>query len=133
MSEEVRPPLYALLISPDREPRKAILEERKLITIREGWRDYRVGRPVMICCQIEPWCVTADIVEVRHCTLREVTPEELEADGFLDHDDMLEGMRRFYPNLDWNSPVTVIRWANVRGKLVDQWKEHLKFSWVLQG
>jgi len=120
--EGLRPPLYALLISPDRESRRAILEERKQITIREGWRDYRPDRPVMICCQIEPWAVMADIVEVRHCSLAEVTREEFEADGYATPREMLESLREFYPHLDWTSPVTVIRWANVRGKLVDNWR-----------
>jgi len=130
----LKKPLVALLIDPDREMRHAILEGRKKITIREGYREgYDPGRLVMLCCEKDPWCVMADIVEVRHCTLAEVTPEELEADGFGDHEDMWEGMRRFYPGLDWDSPVTVIRWENVRGKLVDDWAELRKSAWVLQG
>ncbi len=122
---DTRPGLLALLIAPDEAMRQDIIAETKQITIREGWRDYQVDRLVMLCCQIEPWCVMADIAEVRHCTLSEVTQEEMEADGFQTPAEMLEGMRRFYPDMYWGSPVTVIRWENVRGKLVDIFRRKL--------
>lgn len=131
--DEMRPPLYALLISPDREARRAILEERKQITIREGLRDYRSDRPVMICCPEDGWCVTADIAEVRHCSLAEVTPEEFEADGYRTPQEMLDDLRQFYPHLDWSSPVTVIRWASVRGKLVDDWRNRAPVRKLIDG
>ena len=119
---DTRPGLQALLIAPDEVMRFHILAEIKQITIREGWRDYQVGRPVMLCCQIEPWCVMADIVEVRHCTLAAVTYTEMAADSFPTYVELLEGMRRFYPDMDLDSPVTVIRWANVRGKMVNEFR-----------
>lgn len=111
-------PLYALLIAPDHETRRSILYGGKCISIREGNRDYRPG-PVMICCHLEPWAVMADITSVRHCALAEVTEEEYEADGFWSHDELLAGLRQYYPNINLDSPVTVIRWNNVRGWLVD--------------
>ncbi|GMR19075.1 MAG: hypothetical protein BMS9Abin34_201 [Patescibacteria group bacterium] len=119
---DTRPDLLALLIAPDEGMRQDIIAGAKQITIREGWRSYQVGCPVVLCCPIEPWCVMADIVEVRHCTLAEVTREEMEADGFQTPAEMLTGMWHFYPDMYWNSPVTVIRWENVRGKLVDEFR-----------
>jgi hypothetical protein len=115
----LKDPLYALLIAPDEGMRRAIITGDKAITIREGHRDYRAGRPVMLCCQLVPWAVMADIAAVRHTTVENVTREELAADGFADWEDMLAGLRRFYPSLTMASPVTVIRWENVRGWLVD--------------
>ncbi len=119
---DTRPGLLALLVAPDEAMRFYILAEIKQITIREGWRDYQVGRPVMLCCEKEPWCVMADIVEVRHCTLSGVTYKEMAADGFQTYEDLIEGMRHFYPDMNLDSPVTVIRWANVRGKMVDEFR-----------
>lgn len=73
----LKKPLVALLIAQDREMRQDILEEIKQLTIREGYREgYEIGRPVMLCCEKEPWCVMADITAVRHCLLSEVTEEE---------------------------------------------------------
>ena len=119
----LKKPLVALLIAPDDGMRQDIVAGIKLITIREGYREgYEPGRLVMLCCQIEPWCVMADITKVRHCLLSEVTQAEWEADGFTSREEMLEGMRRFYPAMTWDSAVTVIYWDNVRGKLVDLWR-----------
>lgn len=113
----MKQPLYAILIAPIEEMRARVLDGRKKITIREGHRDYKPGK-VILCCHLEPWAVSADIVSVRHTTLGEVTDEEYESDGFADRENMLAVMRRFYPNITSDSPVTVIRWENVEGKLV---------------
>lgn len=113
----MKQPLYAILIAPIKEMRARVLDGRKKITIREGHRDYKRGK-VMLCCHLEPWAVSAEITGVRHTTLREVTEAEYEADDFMSCEDMLAGMRRFYPNMTLDSPVTVIWWDNVEGKLV---------------
>src|SRR3989344_3829301 len=114
----MKQPLYALLIAPDHRMRTSIVYGDKTITIREGHRDYRPG-PVMICCHLVPWAVMADITNVRHCTLREVTQEEYESDGFHSKNHLLSGMRGFYPNMTLDSPVTIIRWEKALGFLVD--------------
>lgn len=116
----MRSPLYALLLAPDLDERHNVEVGTKTITIREGHRDYQAKKPVMICCHVEPWCVMADISSVRHCSLRDVTEAELRDDGYTDLDDMLSQLREYYPTLTPSSPVTVIRWENVRGKLVDE-------------
>lgn len=112
-------PLYALLVAPIPEMRYAILHGTKKISIREGHRDYRRGK-VMLCCHLEPWAVMADITDVRHTTLKEVTEEEYKADGFENQEDMLCGMQRFYPTMTMDSPVTVIKWDNVSGALYEE-------------
>ena len=114
----MKQPLYALLIAPDHPMRTNILYGAKTITIREGHRDYRPG-PVMICCHLVPWAVMADITNVRHCVLSETTEEEYEADGFHSQPDLLRGMKEFYPNMTFDSPVTIIKWEKARGFLVD--------------
>ena len=112
-------PLYALLVAPIPNMRYDILHGTKKISIREGHRDYRMGK-VMLCCHLEPWAVMADITDVRHTTLNEVAEDEYKADGFTNKQDMLNGMQRFYPTMTMDSPVTVIRWDNVSGALQEQ-------------
>lgn len=119
----MKQPLYALLIAPIEEMIMAVIDGTKTITIREGHRDYRPGLPVMLCCHLESWAVMADIENVRHCVLNEVTREEWADDGFTSQEDLLTGLQRFYPNMTMDSPVTIIRWKNVRGFLVDAFKE----------
>jgi len=114
----IKRPLQALLIAPEDDMRRRILTGEKRITIREGARDYVPGR-AMICCHLVTWCVQVNIVLVRHCALDQVTVEEYEADGFESVDDMLTGLRRFYPRMTPSSTVTVIHWDGEEGRLVE--------------
>ena len=124
---ELKQPLQALLVAPDEKMRNDILSGIKEISIRDGWRKYRAGLPVMLCCHLVPWAVMAErIVKVRHCTLKEVTKEEYVADGFKSQKDLLAGLKRFYPNMTLKSPVTVIRWTGVKGYLVDNFDKELR-------
>ena len=115
----MKQPLTALLIAPDEGMRHRVETGAKTITIREGHRDYRPGL-VMLCCHLVPWAVQAEITDVRHCALRDVTEDEWLADGFDSQADLLMQMRRFYPKLALDSDVTVIRWAGARGALVER-------------
>lgn len=63
----------------------------------------------------------ADVTTVRHCQLCKVTPEEWEYEGYVSQGQMVEDLRRFYPNITLFSPVTIIQWEHVRGKLVDDY------------
>lgn len=122
-------PLVALLVSPGWEQRRAILEGRVTVSIRPGYRDgYDVGRPLMLCCQIDPWCVMADITFVRHCLLAEVTAKEILDQGFDGRAKLMNFMLKFYPDLTENDGVTVINWGNVRGKLVEDWNKLRKIG-----
>ena len=120
MTELKRVPPF-ILIAPDDRMRNDILSGAKKITIREGLRDYRPG-PAMVCCNLVVWAVMVDITNVKHCTLADITAEEWESDGFTSQQDLLDGMRRFYPSLTFDSPVTVLRWENARGALVDAYQ-----------
>ena len=76
----------------------------------------------MLCCHIKPWAVMVEIVSVCHCSLMNLTQEEVNASGYESDHQMVEDLRRYYPNLDGLSNVTVIQWKNPQGKLV---KDHL--------
>lgn len=90
----------------------------KTVTIRKGKRNWQPGL-ALAECRAEERGVTVLITNVRHCLLKEVTAEEWLDDGFevgqlgLTEDDLktiLRIMRRHYPDLTWDSPVTVVRW-----------------------
>ncbi len=121
--QELKPPLQALLISPDDQVRQAILDGKIKATIRDGWRDYRSG-PVMLCCHIKPWAVMADIVSVRHCAVWQITEEEILASGFKNRGELIKKLREFYPGIKPDSLVTVIKWNNVRGHLFKKRQDH---------
>jgi len=121
MENAPKRPLTALLIAPDYLMRDNIMYGSKAITIREGIRDYKPGEPVMLCCHLVPWCVQATIESVEHMQVKDVPDEACRDDGFENNAAMLAGMKRFYPNLTGESAVTVIRWKDVKGALVDKY------------
>lgn len=125
---ELKLPVYALLVAPELPMRFAILSGEKYGSLREGHRDYRVGRPLMLCCQIDPWCVMADITHVSHTTVGTVSPAEFQPAGFDSRHHVLDDLRRFYAGLQWESPITVIHWTNVRGKLVNDHKAKMEYQ-----
>lgn len=118
-------PMVALLIAPIATMREAIIAGRKTITIREGHRDYQVGDRVMLCCHLKIWAVMAEVTEVRHTIVRNVTEQEYNDSGYHHLAEMLADLKRFYPQLTIDSPVTVVRWANISGELVERHKNAL--------
>lgn len=111
--------LQALLISVDAQDRRQILSGARAISIRLGFRQYQRGL-VMLCCPLEPWCVQAEITDVRLCLLRDVPEDEIAAEGCKTRDDLIARLRMFYPKVTDLSPVTVIRWANLSGALTKE-------------
>lgn len=119
------PPLQAILISPDAKDREKILGGTLNVTIREGWRKYSEDL-VMLCCSIEPFCVRARITKVRRTYLNEVSEEEMFAAGYSTQSEMLYILKqKYYPALTLESKVTVVRWDDVEGKLVDNYRKRI--------
>lgn len=107
-------PLYGLLIADDVQMRFNLITGVKRISMREGHRDFKNG-PMLIGDPENSFVVMVDIIKVKHILLSEVSPEEWEADGFVSQEDMLEKLKKFYPNINLDSPVTILFWENVRG------------------
>ncbi len=119
----LKPPLQALLISPDEKDRMTILAGNLNISIRLGHRDYVKG-PIMLCCHILPFAVMANITSVKFCNVDEVTPEDYKAFGVNTLEELLDKLRKFYPDITMKSPVTVIRWEDIEGWLAKHRKHY---------
>jgi len=97
------------LIMADEEMIQATFDGRKKITIREGHRDYSPG-PVLISDKDLTKTTIKHIVNVRHTTIAELEKEELNDDGYDDWISAVNCLSQWYPKINWNSEVTVIRW-----------------------
>jgi hypothetical protein len=73
-------------------------------------RNYQEGDIMFVISADEDdrHAVKCRVTECWHAEARQVEEEHLRADGFKDHDDMVAGLQRFYPNLKMDSIVTVI-------------------------
>jgi len=105
MVSEIKKPIQCLLLSESLID--LAMNGEKRITIKEGHRDFRPGKVILACPDVN-WCKEMQIFGVRHTTLNEVTAKEYTEDGFISRTDMFEGIKAFYPDLDLTSPVTVI-------------------------
>ena len=115
----IKKPLQALLMSPSEEQWESILSEKKKITIREGNRDYHLGA-VIITNPERGYCLSATIAKVNHYVAREVPEQDFMDDGYKSRTEMISDLRKFYPDLTPDSEVTVIRWDNIQGRLLEE-------------
>lgn len=83
---------------------EAIQAGSKTHTIRLGWRNYKPG-PTVIGCPIAGWAMHAYINSVQYTTASYV---DVGRYGYIDKADFLESMRRYYPDFNENSQVTII-------------------------
>lgn len=101
--------MQALLIAGEKMMGDVIMG-KKTITIRAGHRDYTPGAKLMLGCHILNWARVAGITDVKHTTLKEVSPRDLFDDGYYDVESAVEDLKKYYPDITKDSDVTVIRW-----------------------
>ena len=85
---------------------------RKKITFRAGRRRFRPGEIVEGKCA-EGILLPLRITGCATKPLREVTEEEAKADLFESREVVLEGMRKFYPEMTWETEISLIRFEMV--------------------
>lgn len=88
------------------------LEAGKKTTIRKGRRDVQLGELLFESTKTKRQEVV-NVLNVHYCRLSNVYIGDLQNDGFKDHHDMWEQMKRFYPDITFDDEVTTIKF--VRG------------------
>ena len=83
---------------------------RKRITFRAGRRKFVPGEIVEGKCA-EGVVLLLRITGCESKPLREVTEEEARADLFASREVVLDGMRKFYPRMTWETEISLIRFA----------------------
>lgn len=119
----ITPVLQSIEIEDYPHLRERVLSGEKEVVILAGFRPYK-ERTAMICSEKGSFAVRVDITSVHHCPTKDVTQAEWDADGYLSQNDLLQGLREHDESQTLGSPVTVIRWTNVSGDLVDEYREH---------
>ena len=88
---------------------------RKQITFRAGRRKFRSGEIVEGKCA-EGVVLLLRITGCDSKPLGEVTEEEARADLFESREVVLEGMRKFYPAMTWDTEISLIRFEMAGGE-----------------
>ena len=116
------PSYYAIVIRDDDEDTKeAILCGAKTFTVLCGTTDYNSGL-AYICCETLPWSVRVMVVAVKHRKFYDISDEECTAAGYKSKQEMLVALKKQFSNLEHDSRVTTLKWRDVSGKLVDDYK-----------
>jgi hypothetical protein len=90
----------------------AAVSGMKQITIRKGIRDFEAGETVEIVNVDNPeQIIERTLTEVTtYQVVWQIPLEKITADGFDGHTHMVESMKRFYPDFDVRTPVTILQW-----------------------
>jgi len=88
------------------------LEDGKLTTIRKGRRVIVLGGLLFESLETKRR-KTVEVTSVYFADLKNVKMEDLENDGFKDHQDMWEQMQRFYPDIGLEDEVTVVKFKKI--------------------
>lgn len=86
------------------------LENGKLTTIRKGRREIALGKLLFESTETKRQLMV-DVTTVYFTRLETVNKEDLENDGFKSHQDMWEKMKRFYPDIQLEDEVTVVKFT----------------------
>ena len=89
------------------------LEKGKLTTIRKGRRNITLGKLIFESVTTNRKNIV-EVVAVYYSKLEEVNSEDIENDGFKNHQDMWEKMLRFYPDIGLEDEVTVVKFIQVK-------------------
>ena len=96
----------------------------KKISVRPGNRRYTEGGVLVLYNEEYGFVAKADVTSVRYTTLGKLTEEELRSDGFKTHDALLKELNEKFYNgmLSLESDMTVLRWDNIRGPVVNDYR-----------
>lgn len=92
--------------------KEGVLDKTKKVTVRNGTREFIPGEIVRIGCDSYGW-FEAKVRSVSFTYLIDIDEYVIRDDGFKDWGELFNTMRKFYPNIDVTSNVTVIRWEYV--------------------
>lgn len=96
------------------EYERDVLSGKKRITIRYGRSyDVRPGNIVFLAVRGKP-IARAKITHVYVKKLRELSEHEIKMEGFKSLNALIKHLRRIYPDITPDSPVTIIRWKLLR-------------------
>jgi ASC-1-like (ASCH) protein len=93
-----------LLLSNDLIP--SVLSGNKTSTVRLGRRSYGLGEARIVSREIE---IPIEITNVSHTKMSLLNEEDARSEGYRCVRDLVLALRRFYPQIDDDSDVTIVR------------------------
>ncbi len=96
----------------DSEYVDAIIERKKITTVRKGIKRYPVGRIVELTVDNKPFAkARVDKVVVKR--VKELTDEDAKKDGFNSREELIEALKKIYGNIKDSEFVTIVHFTLV--------------------
>ncbi|AKG90859.1 ASCH domain [Geoglobus ahangari] len=96
----------------DSEYVEAIIDGRKVTTVRKGIKRYPVGRIVDLTADNKPFArARVDKVVVKR--VKELTDDDAKLDGFESREELIEALKRIYGKVRDEEFVTVVHFTVV--------------------
>ena len=96
----------------DSEYVDAIIEGKKITTVRKGIKRYPVGRIVDLTVDNKPFAkARVDKVVVKR--VKELTDEDAKKDGFNSREELIEALKKIYGNIKDSEFVTIVHFTLV--------------------
>jgi len=96
----------------DSEYVEAIIEGKKITTVRKGIKRYPVGRIVELTVDNKPFAkARVDKVVVKR--VKELTDEDAKKDGFNSREELIEALKKIYGNIKDSEFVTIVHFTLV--------------------
>lgn len=90
----------------------AIIEGRKITTVRKGIKRYPVGRIVELTVDNKPFAkARVDKVVVKR--VGELTDDDAKKDGFNSREELIKALKRIYGNIKDSEFVTIVHFTLV--------------------
>jgi hypothetical protein len=99
-----------ILVHPDMK--EVVQSKQKQVTIRKGIRSYKQGDRINVGCDSYGW-YPVEVTDVDFCALGDVPWDAMTDDGFNTFKEMRLALEKFYPDIDYHTDVTIIRWEYV--------------------
>jgi hypothetical protein len=87
-----------------------ILSGKKTSTVRLGIRDYPLGQATIISGKFQ---IPIEITEIEFMTIGHLDENVAESEGYDTLDELLQALRRFYPEAESEHDVTLVHFRQL--------------------
>lgn len=112
-------PTQAILIPGDALLWNSIMHGNTKTWLKPDHYDYRPGAVLLGCSELNI-CLEASLMTVTHTVFERIGSGEMLSLGYLNLDVAVAGFRKYYPDIQRNSPVTVLWWDTIQGYALNE-------------
>lgn len=92
-----------------------VISGEKVLTIQKGRKLYELGDAILLDPN-DNTTINVEILRVAYCQLKNIPLVDLVLHGEKKWQDLLEYLKRYYPDIKKSSTITIIRYKYIKNK-----------------